>query len=151
VATWLIELISPLEVLIMRNIICLVLATMLFGMTTLEARVDAAGAVPVGQAGTEKKLTIKERILEVPPGTMIEVRLLNKQKIRGRLGELTDEGFSLTTAQGEKIETQKISFSDLKSFKKVEGGKAGHALLYALAGIGVVFVVLLALVASRDD
>ena len=63
----------------MRDIICLVLVTMLFGTTTLEARVGAAGAVPAGQASTERKPTMKERILEVPPGSMIEVRLLNKE------------------------------------------------------------------------
>jgi hypothetical protein len=137
----------------MRNIICLVLATMLFATTTLEAKVDASDALPPGQAGTERKLTVKERILEVPPGTMIEVRLLNKQKIRGRLGYLTNEGFSLTTAQGEKIETQKVSFTDLKSFKKVEGEKAAKGLLYALAAGGVVLVVLViwAAIATRND
>jgi hypothetical protein len=129
----------------MRDIICFVLATMLFGTTTLEARVGAARAVPPGQAATERKPTIKERILEVPPSTMIEVRLLNKQKMRGRLGEITDEGFSLTTAQGEKVTTQKVAFTEVKSFKKVEGGgvKTGHAVLYALAGIGVFMVALL--------
>lgn len=139
----------------MRNIICLVLATMLFGTTTLEAKVGAAGAIPPGQAGTERKLTLKERILEVPPGTMIEVRLLNKEKIRGRLGELTDEGFSLTTAQGEKIEAKKVAFTDLKSFKKLEGDtagkKVGKVVLYGLAGIGVLMVVLIAWALSRDD
>jgi len=137
----------------MRDIICLVLVTVFFGTTTLEARVGAAGAVPAGQAGTERKLTMKERILEVPPGSMIEVRLLNKEKIRGRLGELTDEGFSLTTAQGEKIEAKKVAFTDVKSFKKVEGGKAaktaGWIVLGALAGLGVLMVVLL--VALRGD
>ena len=137
----------------MRDIICLVLVSMFFGTTTLEARVGAAGAVPAGQTGTERKPTLKERILEIPPGTLIEVRLLNKQKIRGRLGELTDEGFSLTTAQGEKIATQKVAFADLKSFKKVEGGKAGHAVLYALAGLGVLLVVIIiwAAAASGSD
>ena len=139
----------------MRDIICLVLVSMFFGTTTLEARVGAAAAVPAGQTGTERKLTLKERILEVPPGTMIEVRLQNKQKIRGRLGELTDEEFSLTTAQGEKIATQKVAFTDLKSFKKLEGDttgkKVGKGLLYGLAGIGVFMVVLIAWAASRDD
>ncbi len=134
-----------------RDFICFVLATMLFGTTTLEARVGAAGAVPGGQAGTERKLTMKERILEVPPGTMIEVRLLNKEKIRGRLGELTDEGFSLTTAQGEKIEAKKVAFTDLKSFKKVEGGQAGHVVLYALAGIGARFLGLIIWATFRGD
>ena len=139
----------------MRDTICLVLATLLFATTTLEANVGAAGAVPPGQRGTEVKLTLKERILEVPPGTMIEVRLLNKERIRGRLGDLTNEGFGLTTAQGEKIETVQVSFTDVKSFKRVEGattGKAiGKGLLWGLAGIGVLTVVLIIWAASRSD
>ncbi|MBZ5516553.1 MAG: hypothetical protein LAN62_17230 [Acidobacteriia bacterium] len=138
----------------MREIICVALITLLFGTTTLEARVDAAGPVSPGQAAAGGKPTLKERIVEVPPGTMIEVRLLNEEKIRGRLGELTDEGFSLTTAQGEKIATQKVAFTDIKSFKRIEGGaagKAGHAVLWALAGIGVLTVVLIIWAASQTD
>ncbi len=135
----------------MRDIICLVLVTTLFAVTTLEAKVEAATAAPGAQTGTEQKATLKEQILQVPPGTMIEVKLLNKQKMRGRLGELTDEGFSLTTAQGEKIQTQKIAFSDVKSFKRVEGGKAGHAVLYALAGVGAVLGTLVIVALARGD
>jgi hypothetical protein len=136
----------------MRDIICLVLTALLFSTTTLEARAAAAGALPVAQTESKGNSTLKQRMLEVPPGTMIEVRLLNKQKIRGRLGELTDEGFSLTTAQGEKISTQKIAFTEVKSFKKVEGGKGGHVVLYALAGIGVALLVVFILaISSKPD
>jgi hypothetical protein len=128
----------------MRDITCLLLATMLFGTTTLEARVGAGRAVSPGQEATKSKPTLKERILEVPPGTMIEVRLLNKQRIRGRLGEITDEGLSPTTVRGEKIATQKVAFAEVKSFKKVEGGaKAGHVALYMLAGLGALLVAII--------
>jgi hypothetical protein len=133
----------------MRDALCLVLVVVFFGATTLEARVSAAGAVPGAQEESKAKPTLKERMIEVPPGTMIEVKFLNKQKIRGRLGELTDEGFTLTTAQGEKISTQKIAFTEVKSFKKVEGGKGGHAVVYALAGAGIIFVVLLIVALSQ--
>ena len=77
-------------------------------------------------------------------GAMIEVRLMNKQKVRGRLGEITHEGFSLQTAQGTTVETQKIAFTDVKSLKQVQGAgtKAGHGLVYTLAGIGVLALVL---------
>ena len=136
----------------MRDIICLVLVTMVFNTTALEAKVGAAGAVPAEEAGTERRRTLKERFLEVPPGTMIEVRLLDKQRVRGRLGDLTNEGFSLTTAQGEKIETQKVAFANVKSFKKLEGAKAaktaGWIVLGALAGLGVLLVVIV-VVATR--
>ncbi len=133
------------------EIICLVLTTVLFTNSMLEAKTNVPGTVLPEQAGAATKPTLKERLIAVPPGTMIEVKLLNKQKIRGRLGEITDEGFRLTTAQGDKIGTPVIAFTDVKSFKKVEGGKGGHALLYALAGVGVVFVVLAIIVATRED
>jgi hypothetical protein len=117
----------------MRDIICLALATLVFGCTTLEARVGASDAVPPGQAQSESKPTVKERILEIPSGTMIEVRLLNNQKLRGRLGETTVEGFSLQTAQGNKIETRKLAFTDVKSLKLV-GATAGCGLCTTVGG-----------------
>ena len=135
----------------MRDIICLALASKISGTRTLEARVGAAGALPTNQAGAHQKPTPKERMLQVPTGSVIEVKLPNKEKIRGRPGELADEGFSLTTAQGDKIATRKISFSELKSFKRAGGGKTGYALLSALAGIGALFVVLVIWAATRSD
>ena len=137
----------------MRDIICLGLVSILFGTTTLQARGGASGVIPPEQAGTERKTTIKEGILEIPPGTMVEVRLLNKQKIRGRLGEITDEGLTLQTARGDKIETQKLAFSELKSVKNVESHKgktAGWLVLGGLAGIGALVLILVAVAASGD-
>jgi len=123
----------------------LALVYALFGNTVLEARigVSASGGFPTEE--TTKKPTVQERILEVPNGAVIEVRLMNKQKVRGKLGEVTSEGFSLQTAQGTKVETQKFAFTEVKSFKQVSGTgtKAGHGLIYALAGIGVLAVVLI--------
>ena len=134
--------------------VCLALATLLFGCSILEARADVSGATTPGQGGSDRKATLKERILEIPPGAMVEVRLLNKQKIRGRLGEITDEGFSLQTAQGNKIETQKLTFSELKSVKKVEPGKhvkpIGWIAIGALAAVGAAVLITIAAAASGD-
>jgi hypothetical protein len=138
----------------MRDFICLVWATMLFGYSTLEARVGASGAVPPAQAESAQKPTVKERILEIPPGTMIEVRLLNKQKIRGRLGEITNEVFSLQIARGNKIETQKVAFTDVKSLKKFESGEAGKmaggVVIGILAALGILAVIGIIGAATRD-
>lgn len=135
----------------MRKTICCVLATLLFGTTLLEARVHMALAVSLAQAASEHRTAIKQKLLAVLPGTMIEVRLLNKQKIRGRLGDIDDVGFNLTSVQGEKVVKQKIAYTDIKSFKKIEGKSAGHALLYALAGIGVLTVILVIVAATMTD
>lgn len=135
----------------MREIICCVLATVLFATTTLDARLSALLAVPPGRAATEQQTTMKERLLGVPPGTMIEVRLRNKQKIRGRLGEINDEGFTLTTLQEQKVVKEKIAFTELKSFKKVEGGKAGHRVLWMLAGVGALVLILSIIILARGE
>lgn len=134
----------------MRDMICLVLATMIFGQSVLEARVSASAAPRAGEEQTQPKPTLKERLLEVPPGTMIEVRLLNKKKVRGRLGELTDQGFSLQIAQGNKIETQQVAFTDVKSVKRVEG-KGTNPVWYVLAGVGALFVVLIIWAAAASS
>ena len=121
------------------NFIVLTLAYVLFGNTVLEARARAS-------AGVESKPTVPERILEVPQGATIEVHLLNKQKLKGRLGEVTSDAFNLQTAQGNKIETQKIAFADVKSFKQVgetTAKKASNRVIWILAGIGVFIGVLI--------
>jgi hypothetical protein len=129
-----------------RDTILLILISGFFGNSVLEARVGASARGASLPQETTKKPTVQERILEIPPGTMIEVRLMNKHKVRGRLGEVTNEGFSLQTAQGNKVETQKIAFTDVKSFKNAEGGGTGKGiskgLVYGLAGIGVLAVIL---------
>ena len=138
----------------MRDIICLVLVTILFGCSTLEAGVGTSARGSLGQTESKAKPTLKERILEVPPGSMIEVRLHNKEKFRGRLGEITDEGLSLQTAQGNKIESQKIAFADMKSFKKVESAKAaktfGWVAIGVLAGVGALVIILVAVLAASQ-
>jgi len=131
----------------MRDTILLILISVLFGNSVLEARVGASATGASLPQETTKKPTVQERIMEIPPGTMVEVRLMDKHKVRGRLGEVTNEGFSLQTAQGNKVETQKIAFTEVKSLKKVEGDttgkKVGKGLIYGLAAAGILLVVII--------
>src|SRR5271157_3412 len=131
----------------MRDTILLILISVLFGNSVLEARVGASATGASLPQETTKKPTVQERIMEIPPGTMVEVRLMDKHKVRGRLGEVTNEGFSLQTAQGNKVETQKIAFTEVKSLKKVEGEttgkKVGKGLIYGLAAAGILLVVII--------
>jgi hypothetical protein len=135
----------------MRGRISCILAAVLFTTTTLESRGSVLGAISLGRMAAEQPSNLKERLLAVPPGTMIEVRLQTKQKIRGRLGEISDEGFSLTTLQEQKVVKEEIAFADLKSFKKVEGGKAGHRVLWMLAGVGALVLILSVIILARGD
>ena len=138
----------------LTNLIALILVYALFGNSVLQAGSGVSAGVGSSQKETTNKPTLQERILEVPQGTIIEVRLMNKQKVRGKLGEISNEGFSLQTAQGSKIETQKIAFAEVKSFKQAGGGTGkgiGRGVIYGLAGIGVLVLVMVIWAASRPD
>jgi hypothetical protein len=126
--------------------ITLALVYVLFGNSLLEARPKVPGR-------GDSKPTVQERMLEIPAGTMIEVNLLNKQKLRGRLGEVTSDGFSLQTAQGTQIETQKVAFTDVKSVKQVgeTGKKVGSRLTWMLVGVGVLVLVIAIVSLSTGD
>jgi len=86
---------------------------------------------------------------------MVQVKLRSKQKISGRLGEVTNEGFVVQTAAGDKIENQKISFNDVKSIKVTEGGgKGARVASYIIVGVVVgfvAFVVILYEVMAHGD
>jgi len=137
----------------LTNLIALILVYALFGNSLLEARAGISVKGGSSPEETTKKPTLQERILKVPNGMMIEVRLLNNQKLRGRMGDVTNEWFSLQTAQGGKIETQKVAITDVKSFKQVEGKtgkKIGTGLLIGLAVVGVIIIVGIAMCASGE-
>ena len=127
----------------MRNLISLILTTAILWATTLEARTNTSPEGPSGKAPAGQSTKIKEKLLNVPPGTLIEVRLLNNQKVRGKLGQMNDEGFTLTAVEQGKIVIQKIAFNELKSFKRVTSAttKTGHTLIYILAGVGALMLI----------
>jgi hypothetical protein len=136
----------------MYHALCTLLASVLLLGPVMQARAAAeSGLRP--QEGSAQKPTLKEKLVSMPPQSYVEVRLLDKSKLRGRLGQITDEGFAVQVAQGNKIQNVNVSFDQVKSVKVVEtkASKTGRGLLYALAGIGALFVVLIIWVASRED
>ncbi len=126
----------------MRQLISILLVVILCATSTYAAKPSASIPAQVAQ-----KPTLQEKVLEIPPGSRVQVRLKNKEKLRGRLGEVSNEGFVLQYARGNQIEERKISFDEVKSLKVKEGGS--NALVWVLvgaaAGLGVFFVVLLLL------
>jgi hypothetical protein len=95
------------------------IATILVAVFT-SCSAAAAGAPPAPQTGPEKSPTVRERILAMPPHTMVQVKLHNKN-IRGRLSVVTRKGFVIQVTAGGKTENEKISFDDVESVNTVEG------------------------------
>jgi hypothetical protein len=85
----------------------------------------------------------KTRVIAIPMGSLVDVRLNDKEKIRGRMGEVSEEGFVLQAVQGGKVETRKIAFTDIKSVKSIgKSHTTRNILLVACIGVGVIVVLL---------
>ena len=100
-----------------------------------------------GAAATEtsQKRAVQQQVVEIPTGKLVEVRLADKSKIRGRIGQVSAEGFLLAVAKGSQVEEQKLAFSDVTSIKTIEkkdGGKKGlYILLGAAIAVGAIFLI----------
>ena len=132
----------------MRKAVCvgLVFILLLSGVRSGAANLEESSPA---QAETTKKPTIKEQVLQIAVGTPTEVRLQNKEKLRGRMGTISDEGFVLQVAKGNQIEDRTISFTDVRSLKKREGWSTGTKVAVGvLAGLGAFVLVVLVVVAA---
>jgi hypothetical protein len=108
---------------------------------------SAAGGKPGGPRPepTNEKPTVRERVLKIPAGAIVVVRLRNKEKVKGRMGEVTNEAFTVQTAKGNEIEKRTVSFADVKSIKTASttGHKVGLGLTIAGVTVGAIFLGIL--------
>ena len=84
---------------------------------------------------------MRERLLALPPHTMVQVRLHDK-KIKGRLSVVTRKGFVIQISAGEKTKNEKISYNDVRSIDAIEetgkGNKVSiHIVVDNRSGSGV--------------
>lgn len=94
--------------------------------------------------------SLKEKVIEIPMGSIIEVRLENRQKLRGKLGAVSDSGFELQTVREGSISTQTLGYEQVTSIKHKEKGMSTGAkiTLGILAGIGVFVLIVVAVAAA---
>ena len=91
--------------------------------------------------------SIRAQIVGMPLGTRIELRLKDKQKLRGARGAVSDSGFTLVDARsGER----QIAFDDVASVKHVNAkSHTGRNILIGVGiGVGAVAIVIVALAHS---
>ena len=125
----------------MRGLLYIFLVVILCGNATYAATSTVATAGLSSQVA--QKPTLQEKLIEIRPGSRVNVRLKNKERLRGQLGEVSNEGFLLKCAERNEIKERKIGFDEVKSIKVREGSRAGRVVLYVLAGAGVVFLSVL--------
>ncbi len=97
-------------------------------------------SVPRNPAAVHTQESLKAQVLSMSPGSVIEVRLQDKRKLTGRLGEVTNEGFELQHVKKDTVQKETILFKNVKSVKEVNRGSR----VWTWIGIGiVVFLVLI--------
>ncbi|MBL8177004.1 MAG: hypothetical protein JNK48_20185 [Bryobacterales bacterium] len=103
-----------------------------------------------GQTTPAAKPSLKEQVILMAAGSVVEVHLTGKQKIRGRLGEISDDGFDVQHLENQKMVTKSIRFDQVRKVRLMNQGMstAAKVTLGALAGIGGFFLVMLAIVAA---
>ena len=93
--------------------------TALLTAFTLIHSSNLAVATPASSQGTPAKPSaLKEQLIGMPAGSTVEVKLANKQKLKGRLGQLSDDGFEVQTVKDGKVSVEKVAFSEVKSVKQ---------------------------------
>ena len=119
----------------MRQVLAAVLAVL-----------TAAPILP-GQTGS------KERILAIPAGSTVEVRLKDKTRLSGRLGAVSDAGFELQVERSGAIEAQQIAFDNLRSIRNTvhrsSGHRVGKGLIITLIVVGAVIATAAALLSAH--
>lgn len=124
------------------------LAVLLIGTISTQSLLASR---PAENADTPKKPTIQEKILDIPAGTIVEVRVRStKEKLRGRMAGVDSDSFVVKVAKGAVVEDRKVPFSDVRSVKAQERGMstATKVVLGALAGVGTLFLVLILIAAA---
>lgn len=107
----------------------------------------ASPATPA--AGRDSLEQTKKNVLSMSAGSSVEVTLNDRTRLRGRLGAVNDNDFTVDVFKDGKIQPAQVRFQDVKSVKIAKanqnmsaGAKAGWAFLIigivlaAIVGIG---------------
>jgi hypothetical protein len=88
--------------------------------------------------------TVQDSMLKIPAGSVISVKLQNRQTLRGRLGEIRQDSFELQTLEQGSISGQTVRYSDVHSVRYQKAGMKTSTKIAVgvLAGIGVFAIVM---------
>ena len=124
----------------MRRAPCSAMATTLTAIFAF-CLAGTATASPSPQNDREQTPTVRERVMAMPPHTLVQVRVHNKS-LRGRVRIATRKGFVLQFTADGKDRNQKFSYDDVQSIDAVdENGKGNkvsvHVVIESGSGGGV--------------
>ena len=94
---------------------------------------SSAFATGHSRATGSRKPTVKDQVANIPAGSLVNVRLKNRDEARGTLGAVSDQGIVLQVAKKKQIEEKKIAFSEMKSVSVIKPHSAAFRILLPIA------------------
>jgi hypothetical protein len=97
--------------------------------------------VTAQQTKPSPEQAIKAKLLEIPTGSTIEVKLRGKPTVRGKLGAVQDNGFELQSLRDGKVVTDSFTLGDVKAVSPKQGHTTRKVVVGVLIGIGVLVAI----------
>jgi hypothetical protein len=126
--------------MVRQSIAVLVVAGLMAHIGAQAALLGTSEAAGRSHATGSKKPTVKEQAANIPAGSLVNVRLKNRDEARGTLGVVSDEGIVLKLAKKKVIEAKQITFSEMKSVSIVELHSRAYRILLPIAIVGGIVV-----------
>jgi hypothetical protein len=120
-----------------RKILALALMFLLACSLTRNSAFARPANGPGDRVGNATRL--REQVAHLRAGELIEVRLVNRERVHGRLGAVESDGFSLKLQDRSALERH-VAFAELKAVKTMEGTR-GRVAGWIVAGVLVGAVV----------
>ena len=94
-----------------------------------------------------KETKLKQQVIEWGTNKTVAVKLKSGEKLDGRIAEIKEDLFAVQFVDKDKITAREIRYSEVDKISGKDGGQAGkiagYTALGVLAGVGVVFLVVL--------
>jgi len=82
------------------------------GLVFAQDQAPQAASPQEDEAGSD---VLKSRVLQLPKGSYVEVRLAGGQRVEGRLGDVVAEGFMLQTVSSNRLTDRLVRFEEMQS------------------------------------
>jgi len=99
------------------------------------------------QAGDASRL--REQVAHLPASALIEVRFVNREKVRGRLGAVEPDGFALMP-QDRSASERRVAFTDVKSVKAIQSKRSVATKIAVVVVAGACVAALVIYLAARN-
>jgi hypothetical protein len=126
----------------------------LFAVLIACSVLQSASAASDWPQGAGDNVRVRDRIRALPPGSTLELKLTNEEKLKGKLESVGQDGFELRIARKGAITTRNVAFTEVRSMRLKRGMSTGAKIglvVGIFAGVAVLVTVLVLKAIGRNE